>query len=283
MSLSILKGVTRADVIAEPFPHIVVRNCLSDEQCRQLLGDFASLETITKGQPYESNQRFSYCAADVADNPDVSARWKEFIAYHSSSAFLQELLEIFAEHLPIEYPDVALFKGPLKNVRAGVRNVQTHDEADVLLDAQICVNTPVVGQASSVRGPHFDLPDKLYAGLFYLRHPDDDSTGGDLQLYTFKSGHAGGFEGQFIGDELVQPVATVPYERNTLVLFLNSERALHGVTPRGVTPYPRYFMNLVGEMRQPLFDSARFQMQRKTSLRDRLAGVKGKLLPQRVA
>lgn len=276
MTLSLLSGVTKADVVADPFPHIIVKDCLSDEQCLQLLDGFASLETVTKGMEYKSNERFSYCAADVAQNANVSPLWKELIAYHSSGEFLREIIDIFGDYLPQEYPDSKILQGPPEKLRSGVRNVQTHEEADVLLDAQICVNTPVVGEASTVRGPHFDLPDKLYAGLFYLRHPNDDSTGGDLQLYTFKSGKAEGFKGQFIDDNLVEPVATVPYERNTLVLFLNSARALHGVTPRSVTNWPRFFMNLVGEVPDQLFDPT--SMQCKPSLFDKLSNAKRRIL-----
>ncbi|MEO6366004.1 MAG: hypothetical protein ABIO38_08170, partial [Luteimonas sp.] len=52
----------------------------------------------------------------------------------------------------------------------------------------------------------------------------------------------------------VELAATVPYSSNTLVLFLNSLQAVHGVTPRQVTPRTRYFFNLVGEIPVPLFD-----------------------------
>ena len=68
---------------------------------------------------------------------------------------------------------------------------QAFADCEVLLDAQVCVNTPVLRAASSVRGPHVDKPNKLFAGLYYLRPPGDTTTvGGELQLYRYPNPRA---------------------------------------------------------------------------------------------
>ena len=36
-----------------------------------------------------------------------------------------------------------------------------------------------------MREAHLANPNKLIVGLYYLRHPEDDSTGGDLQLCRY--------------------------------------------------------------------------------------------------
>ena len=44
-----------------------------------------------------------------------------------------------------------------------------------------------------------------------------------------------------------------PYRHNLLILPLGVPNALHGVSPRGATPKPRYHLHIVGEMTAPLF------------------------------
>jgi hypothetical protein len=47
--------------------------------------------------------------------------------------------------------------------------------------------------------------------------------------------------------------AKVPYGSNVAAFFLNSLDAVHHVTPREVTLYPRRLMNFIAEVRKPLF------------------------------
>ena len=100
---------------------------------------------------------------------------------------------------------------------------------------------------------HIDDPRKFLTGLFYLRHPDDDSSGGDLELYKLKHNHPK-FRGQDAKRSQIEDVTTVKYERNVFVLFVNSLRAVHAVSVRSYTTWPRYLVNLVGEVQEPLAD-----------------------------
>ena len=127
-----------------------------------------------------------------------------------------------------------------------------------MLDAQICINTPVTEKPSSVRGPHIDDPRKFLAGLFYFRHPEDDSSGGDFELYNLKHNRPL-FRGQHVKKSHIERVATVKYERNVLVLLINSLKAVHGVSIRSNTTWPRYFMNLVAEVKEPLVDLEKYR------------------------
>jgi hypothetical protein len=54
---------------------------------------------------------------------------------------------------------------------------------------------------------------------------------------------------QFKRDNLAV-VNTVPYTKNTLVMFINTNYSIHGVSPRSPSPYPRRLVNIIGE--QPL-------------------------------
>jgi hypothetical protein len=122
----------------------------------------------------------------------------------------------------------------------------------------------VIENPSAVRRVHVDSPNKLFTGLYYLRNPDDTSAGGDLEMYRFKK-KPRGFRVAEIDDRYVEVIKAVKYQRNTLVMFINTVCALHGVTERAVTPFPRYLFNLVGEVKQPLFDLEQYQKSKVRS------------------
>ena len=255
---SVLARVERGDVREEPFPHVIVREALGDGLCDQLIDEFPPLDLFTKGVEPKSNKRFNLSAVEVLDDSRISPLWRELVAAHVSQAFLDQALELFADAIRDAYPSFEEEVGPVRSLRAGIRRQQTFDDgADVLLDAQISLNTPVTGEPTSVRRGHLDAHNKLFVGLLYLRHPDDDSTGGELELYRYATDRPT-FEGTAtwtaIDDSHLEFAERVPYEKNQLVYFLNTPQALHGVTPRSRTATPRLFMNLVAEVRRPLFD-----------------------------
>jgi hypothetical protein len=110
--------------------------------------------------------------------------WRDLVELHISRGFWQQFASLFQTEIRARYPALEQRRGPLESWRVGVRKLHHQREADVFLDAQICANTPVLQAPSSVlRAPHVDKPDKLFAGLLYLRAPDDSSQGGDLQLW----------------------------------------------------------------------------------------------------
>jgi hypothetical protein len=260
---SLLANITPDDVIAEPFPHIIIKDALDQDLYLKLASELPSIHTIKQGKENKSkglasNRRLNYLATDVFKDESISSLWKEFIALHTSETFLQRLISIFQESILRIYPDFEQKYGSFTTLRSGIRRQDTFETADVLLDALICTNTPVVTKPTSVRRAHIDRPDKLFAGLFYMRSPEDDSTGGDLELYRFKR-KPYGFRRYEIPDKYVSYVKTVKYDSNVLVLFLNSISSLHGVTVRSLTQHPRYFVNLVGEVREPFFDVFQYQ------------------------
>ena len=251
---SLLSKVHKREIFTEPFPHLIIQDPIDDEICLQLISEFPDLETVTKGANYTSNERFSYSAIDVLGNYQITPLWQEFVKVHTSQLFLEEIINLFTEEILKVYPDFDQKIGDLAQLKSGIRNIDNFEDKNVLLDAQICVNTPVVATPSSVRGPHVDNANKLFAGLYYLRDPrDTTSTGGNLEIHRYKHQNYRFSKRQFINSEDVEVVKTVNYERNVLVFLLNSEMSLHGVTVRDVTDHTRYFFNLLGEVKQPLF------------------------------
>lgn len=258
---TLLESVTKAQVVAEPFPHLLVSNPLPEELCLKLTSEYPPLDVFTRDAPLASNQRFSLSATQALECDRISPLWREFVQLHTSASFFAQVIKLFEDNIRFVYPDFETQIGRLDELSTSVRYADESPGAEVRLDAQLCVNTGVVGAPSAVRRAHVDSPNKLFTGLYYLRHPDDTSAGGDLELYRFK-GKPRGFKIAEIDDRYVETVKTIKYQPNTLLIFINNIRALHGVTARSVTPFPRYLFNLVGEVRKPLFDLERYQKNR---------------------
>jgi hypothetical protein len=244
------------DVTLEPFPHLVVRDALDPDVAERLLREMPPLEALTGGRALGSNQRVSYPFYAAREDASVSPTWKEFLGEHVSQPFLAAAMRLFGPALRQLHPRFEERCAHIDRLCAGVRGIDGYDGADVLLDAQICANSPVVGRASSVRGAHVDAPDKLLIGLYYLRDPRDESTGGDLQLYGPQAPSGLRLAGPNARERFAL-FRTVRYEHNTLVLFLNAIDSVHLVTPRSPTSFPRLLVNLIGEVKDPLWQYQR--------------------------
>lgn len=243
------------DVVASPFPHVVLQDALEPGLYAALSREMPPLEILVKGRRFGSNDRLNFSAANIGLSPALSREWKEFIQAHVNQPFLDSVLALFAPHVLAAYPNFERDFRPLDTLRAGIRGADDYGTADVLLDAQIAVNTPVTGPATTVRGPHVDMPEKLFVGLFYMRREDDDSSGGALEFYRSRVAKPSFSETRDVPEREIEPVFRIPYAANQLVLFLNTPWSLHGVSPRAETRHPRYFLNLIGQMGGPLFQA----------------------------
>lgn len=243
------------DVKPDPFPHAVIPDAIDADLYATLAREMPPLEVLVKGRRYVSNERWNFSAANVGMSPHASPAWKAFIQAHVNQPFLDSVLTLFAPHIRAAYPNFESDFRPLPSLRAGIRGADDYSSANVLLDAQIAVNTPVTGPANTVRGPHVDMPEKLFIGLFYMRRDGDDSTGGELEFYRSRVKTPSFNERRDVPLAEMELVRRIPYAANQLVIFLNTPWTLHGVTPRNPTPHPRYFVNLVGQMGGPLFQA----------------------------
>lgn len=274
---SLLSRVKKSDVVTDPFPHIVVADPIEDDLSWQLLSEFPDINMITEDKDFRSNQRFTYPGSQALSSEHISPLWKEFIRANTSSTFLDQFVQVFEEHIRQIYPSFESDIGALSTLKPGIKEINTFSTADVLLLPDLCINTPVFGIPSAVRSAHLDLPNKLFVGLYYLRSPQDTSTGGDLEIYKFKRGRPYGLrERASVGHRYIELVKTIKYQRNVLVLFLNSIHSVHGVTVRSNTDLPRNFFFLAGEVKQPLFDFTPYEdvkFKLKKVLKERLGRV----------
>lgn len=276
MGTSILAGVSGLEILYDPFPHVIVPDALEPRYYAELAECYPDFDTIRKERALESNKAYLLNAVDVMQDPRIPAIWRDFFAYHTSEAFFRECLAFWQPAIGRVYPDIEAVLGkPLEAVTTAVRPDKAglaasgEEAADALLDVQFGVNSPVAAE-SSVRGPHIDKPCKLFAGLLYFRHPQDDAPGGDLGFYRYR-GSRRAFDGHYnIQDRYVERVAEVPYRANTLVMWLNTPDSLHGVSPRSATRFPRRYVNFLAECYK-LNGEGFFSVQR--SLADRITSA----------
>jgi hypothetical protein len=248
---SILRNKNLICVEAVPFPHIVIKDALPKEFADALTRSFP----LNSFDLTQNNKRMDISIGEHHEHHNIPELWKDFMLYHSSQEFFYEALDIFHKHIK-QYPRINELTNS-RNIKVGRRKIDSFKESDILLDAQISINTPVT-RKSSVRKIHVDSEKKIFSGLVYLRQPNDDSLGGHLNLYSWKSDYLEADKVKHyqegVEEKHLTLSKTIKYENNVAVLFLNSIDALHGVTIREETPHPRTFINLVSECAVDLYD-----------------------------
>jgi hypothetical protein len=250
---SVLARALRRQIVEDPFPHLVVRGALEPDYYRQLAAEFPAAEIILDGRTPASNSNIRYTANATLDDARISPLWRGFARDHTSREFFDQVRELFGPTLRRLHPGLESSVGkPLSDWRTGVRFREPI--RDIALDCQFTYGTPVDVRSRCI-GPHVDREVALYAGLFYMREDDDDSEGGNLELYRFKPGAAAFDPGsRRVPDGRVTRRKTIRYAGNTLVFFVHSPLALHGVSPRSPTRFPRRHINIIGELATPVFD-----------------------------
>jgi hypothetical protein len=253
-----LAAADRGRISRRPYPHVVVDQAVDPDISRRLLAELPPLETVTKTEDYPSNQGYALPAHEALHHAEVSPLWRELIRSCLSREFLAEVADLFGEEIRARFPRLEEEAGDLRSMRVGMRHVDTFADAEILLDAEILVTTPVTGEPSSSRSPHVDDTTRLFNGQLYFPVPGDDAPGGDVELYRFRDG-PGGFSARNVDPGFIEPVASVPYELNTFLFMLNGLDAVHAVTVRPPTPSPRYLLNVIAHVEQPLFDVQPYQ------------------------
>ncbi len=255
---SILHRASRADVVHDPFPHLVLEEALEPELYEQLAREFPAAEIVLDGRRPESNRYYRYAAHDVLGDSRISPRWREFMTCHTSRSFYAEVIALFGDSIRQLHPTLEPRLGKkLEELDTGVRFAD--GARDISLECQFTYNAPVTETSRSI-GPHIDRPVSLFAALLYFRLDEDDSTGGELELYRLKGSRpVFARDSQRVPDHLVETRATVPYGKNNLIFFLQSRDSLHGVTPRSATALPRIYINSVGELPFEAFDIAPYR------------------------
>jgi hypothetical protein len=239
-----LEHVAPADVIDSPYPHYIAAHAVPDEAYRGLERDFPDLETILDGRRCASNQAVRMTVKQVMGDRRISPLWREFFEYHTSSAYWRDVVRVFGARFRREFPHLEERVGRrYEDWRVMPRGFA--GEADIHLDCQFVMNTPVTA-VSSVKTAHIDLSDKIFSALFYFRDDADSSSGGDFGIYRWRRKPR--FIKHRVMDRDVEMVKSVKYGPNVYTCFVNSPRAVHAVSPRTVTQVPRRYINFIAEL-----------------------------------
>jgi len=270
---SVLRNLRNADIRRDPYPHVVVENCLPADTYEELARTYPDDETIVslsgaKDQyVIRQNHRYDLRAHRILRHPgSVSTVWEDFVRYHVSPEFFQQFLNLLGPDLAEIYPGLEARLGkPMAEWTTGIRFDPEWDQGQISLDCQIGINTPV-RRRSAARGVHTDAPDELFAGLLYFRRDDDHVPGGDLEICAWKEGVPHLFVDRDCDPEDADTRAVVPYKANTFVLFINSSVSLHSVTPRDPTGLSRRLINIVGRVQRSVPEGL-FERPQKTGLK----------------
>jgi hypothetical protein len=249
---SILHGLTPDRIDPDPFPHVVVDGALDPALYRELEAAIPPADALLFGRALENNTPYHYSAEHIL--AEASPRWREFARLHTSDIFFAEMVTLFGDTIRALHPTLEARAGKrLAEMKSSIRFVEPF--ADVALDCQITYGSPVM-RATRCHRVHVDRQVALYAGLLYFRRGDDDSSGGDLELYRFRGNARAYDEGRHVDDALVERVKTIPYAANRLAFFIHSPQSLHGVSVRSVTPHPRMHVNFLAEFREKVWELA---------------------------
>jgi hypothetical protein len=241
----LLSNVDPSDILTEPYTHYTRSDVVPAPLYAELAAAFPSLAMIVNDRTdVGSNEAVRMTAKQVASDRRIAPLWREFFEYHTSADYWREVARLFAPHFRREFPRLEERIGrAYEDWRVVPRGYV--GEADVRLDCQFVMNTPVT-RKSSVKTPHIDLCDKIFSALFYMRDPGDRSDGGDLDIYDWRR------EPRFVKHRALQRdvalVKTIPYRANSYLCFVNSPRAVHGVSPRDETDVPRRYINFIAEL-----------------------------------
>jgi hypothetical protein len=241
----LLSGAKPSDIITEPYAHYTQSDVMPAPLYEEMSAGFPSLAVIVNNRiDIGSNETVRMIAKQVLGDRRISPLWREFFDYHTSAEYWRDVARLFAPHFRRQFPYLEERVGrAYEDWRVAPRGYA--GEADVRLDCQFVMNTPVTHK-SSVKSAHVDLCDKILSALFYMRDLRDQSGGGDLDLYDWRR------EPRFIRHSTlgrdVELVKTVPYRANSYVCFVNSPHAVHGVSPRDRTDLPRRYINFIAEL-----------------------------------
>lgn len=275
--LNLLRKAQPEDVVMHPYPYIVIKDAWPKPLYDRLSREFPSIKAITSGpgipgagRKVHANARMDISAIRSLRHPGkvLTPLWTQVVKYHVSQAFYREVLRVFGPAIRevrpgLEKQMMSFRQHKLEEAKLAVRYTETEKD-DLRVDCQVGINTPSRGkQPLGVRGPHHDRMVEIWAGLLYMRDDKDRSTGAALSIYKCK---AGKYTCKEIPDEDkakygmstrqnheqyrrsdLAVVNTVPYSKNTFVMFINTNFSIHGVSPRSPSPLSRRLVNVIGE------------------------------------
>lgn len=243
-NLDATQYVNKDQLIMDPCPFYHIEQALPWDIYDQLISSYPEQHMMQDGKTHFQARRYRQHEFDPTV---VSPLWQDFVNYHNSVDYKNRILDLFEPALEKYYGG---FVNELKTATTTARHTKQDNANAIEMEVQFVLNGL---QDTTVRTIHLDNSRELFAGLLYMRKPEDTSIGGDLQIFRqIRS------DPEFHGIREVNPAhvtlaATVPYRANSMVLFLNTKHTLHGVSPRINANCFRRYINIDAHQSRKLF------------------------------
>ena len=240
-------------VQTNPYPHVVIDEALPWDLYEQLENEFPE-QTLLATEPFDNGICYRM-KSDILLKPTFESNlWRKFAEYHTSAEWFKEVYEIFKPWLS-GYPSII---HSLRNLEENISargwsgwNLKGK-KATIETDCQLVMHKPITEKTS--RTAHIDNPMEMFAGLLYMPYKNDTSTGGNFQIHSTKNNirkvdMKGGR--QVYAEDLGPVHTTVPYKRNTFVMFCNANpNTVHSVSNRINPTMYRRSVNIIAEFRR---------------------------------
>jgi hypothetical protein len=249
-----------ADMITVPFPHVVIENAFDQSTMAQLIANRPSLECFIRGSVAVPGEKLHIPSRSSLSDGSVHELWRQVIRCHLDSDNIRLWLNAFAVAIRTQYPDLERRLGPFEHWRIGQRGVDSPEEFEALVDAQISLHNACPGTTAQERGAHVKITNKLLIVQCMLRLPEDDDPGAEFELYETEPGARllFGPQQQVVNKHRIRLAKRIPYEAGTAIAFLNSPAALQTMAPRSNCPHPTFYFNIILETAAPLFSLPSF-------------------------
>ena len=233
-------------VQTDPYPHVIIEDALPWDLYEALENSFPEGIVMQQNNAYDDGICFRLKADKILDpGGNIPGVWKEFTKYHTSAEWFNEVNELFRPYMP------SVLHKTFTGDDLGARG-WADENKNIWTDCQVVMHKPI--EEKTTRTPHIDNPMEMWAGLLYMPYPNDQSTGGEFQIYSTQSNvqkvnkKAGR---QIYDSDLGTVVKTIPYKRNTFVMFANnSPNTVHGVSLRQNATLNRRSVNIIGEFKR---------------------------------
>ena len=231
-------------VQTDPYPHVLIEDALPWDLYEELENTFPE-DQVLATKPFDDGICYRMKANVMLDPNFQPEIWRKFAQYHTSAEWFNEVNKLFKFYLP------AVLNKKFTEDELGARG-WAEDNKNIWTDCQVVMHKPIEEKTS--RTPHIDNPMEMWAGLLYMPYKNDKSTGGEFQLRSVLDDVKKvnmNLGRQIYRSNLGPVVKSVPYKRNTFVMFANnSPNTIHGVSLRQNAKLYRRSVNIIGEFKR---------------------------------
>tara|TARA_B100000674_G_C37861274_1_gene924924 strand:+ start:163 stop:1077 length:915 start_codon:yes stop_codon:yes gene_type:complete len=271
--MDIYEKLKKAQYFEDPFEHLIIENFFTDEELlkieqefpksKQIFAEIQKQNKIILQRCLEDTKALQYLVKKKNKNDEsllkalkkrAESTYTQNTTYTLQSHELkrsilpaiQEFMTAWQDFSDKAIPFIKSFKS-FKNFKA---NIYNEIAENLKLRSDIRAISPTNQSGTTCLGPHVDASGELVAGLIYLKDKNDSGHGGSLELYKLKETAPSRFMStkRRIPNKYIERTKVIPYERNIAIVFPNTSKAIHGVSPRDSANFDRRLISFSIEL-----------------------------------